>query len=520
LQGVDRLIKSDAVVEIRRDPLGEPIYSTPKMIKLERETLDLARDLATRRWPGLDAGQLDRRAIASGLSPEQAIAASVLAQPRCLALLEGNAGSGKTQSLKPLVGQLTAEGYRVIAASTAWRTSEMLTSELGVEARAIDSWLAIARTGGRFLDDKTVLIVDEVGLMGVRATNAILKHAAHLPVRGAPAKIILCGDAAQLKPIAAGAGIELVRIATKSATLETIVRQRDPAMRRAVGYLSRGEVVAGYEKLAAIGCIVETAGNRPTIAAAIDTWSTRRAESPRASHLLLARTNATLRALNTEIRKRLHHEGQLQGSDVAIAASSASGEPFLLKLAAGDRVRFAVRAKLDGQRIINGTSATIEHIEPDSSHHARIVARIGRKRVAFSTKELADENGHARLAHDYAATVYAAQGLTAETCTVVVDPGYDRHSLYVSASRARGNTTLFVDVAAIDAIVIADRPYSTRKDEVTANQRLATLLARLSRSQRKTTTLEAADIAEHTRCSAATHDVPQRRVKKELGHEL
>ena len=131
-----------------------------------------------------------------------------------------------------------------------------------------------------------------------------------------------------------------------------------------------------------------------------------------------------------------------------------------------------------------------------------------------------DDRGNVRLAHDYATTVYAAQGLTAESCTVAVDPSYDQNSLYVAASRARGKTTLIVDVAAIDAIVIADRPYSARQSEITVGERRATLLARLSRAQHKTTTLEPADFGKRAERSGALHVGPKRGIKKELGHEL
>jgi ATP-dependent exoDNAse (exonuclease V) alpha subunit len=119
-------------------------------------------------------------------------------------------------------------------------------------------------------------------------------------------------------------------------------------------------------------------------------------------------------------------------------ASSASGDPYVLRLAVGDRIRFGRRADLAGQRIINGTCATVESVEPEDRDHASITARIGRRRISFSTSAIADENGHTRLAHDYATTVYQSQGLTAESCTAVIDPRYDRNSLYVAASRARG----------------------------------------------------------------------------------
>lgn len=520
LRSVDQLIETAAVVEIRRDPLNEPVYSTPEMIRLERETLDLARKLADRQWQGVDAGGLQQKILAEELSAEQSGAAITLAGGSALTLFSGKAGTGKNHTLKPLIAQMRSDGYRVIFASTAWRTVEMGTAELdGVEGRALDSWFALAKNGGKFIDDRTVLIVDEAGQLGVRATHAILSEALRCGGRSGQPKVILCGDEAQLKPIAAGS-VEIVRHLAEEAALHKVVRQRDHAMRRVVEQLSRGEVVSAYDALDEQGCVVNVTNRKLAVSTAVDTWFAARENRPGASHLLVARTNETVRALNNEVRKRLRRDGQLQGKNIVVVAGTSSGDSFNLALAAGDRIRFGRRCAIGRRRVINGTTAKIEHIERQDDVHARITARIGRQRVSFTTAQLVDEKGNIRLAHDYATTVYAAQGLTAESCTVALDPSYDQNSLYVAASRARGQTTLVVDVAAIDAIVIADRPYSARQSEVTVGERRATLLARLCRAQHKTTTLEPADFARRAERSATIPDGPQRRIKKELSHEL
>jgi conjugative relaxase-like TrwC/TraI family protein len=526
MQRADQLIASGRIVEIRKDQLKDPVYSTPEMIRIERETIGLARELANRRWAGPNFAKLKDKAVAAGLSNEQLTALNTLAEGRALALLQGKAGTAKTYSLKPLVAQLKEEGHRVIAAAVSWRTAEMLAQELQIEARAIDSWVAIARTGGRFLDPTTVLIVDEVGLLGAKATHAILKeatrdaasceHTPAGPIRG-QVKLILCGDSSQLKPIAASAGLELVRIATAGAVLQKVVRQRDPKMRRTVEHLAYRRVDAAFKILEAQDCIVETEGQRSAIGTAVDLWFAARQDRPDKDHLLIARSNATVRGLNAEIRKRLRAAGQIEGRDVSVTASSASGDPFILRLAVGDRIRFGRRADLNGNRIINGTCAKIEHIEPEGREHANITARIGRRRISFSTAAVADGSGHARLAHDYATTVYQAQGLTAESCTAVVDPRYDRNSLYVAASRARGPLSLVIDVAEVDAHVKAARSQETRQNDVTAEERRALLLKLLSRESIKTSTIEP---TAFSKAEVASVRDRQRRKKRELSHEL
>ncbi|CAM5495037.1 Conjugal transfer relaxase TraA OS=Afipia felis OX=1035 GN=NCTC12722_02394 PE=4 SV=1 [Afipia felis] len=526
MRRVDQLIASGQIVEIRQDQLKEPVYSTPEMIRLEREVINLARSLANRPWHGPDLAELKDKSIAAGLSRDQFAAVSTLAEGRALSLLEGKAGTAKTYSLKPLVAQLKEDGHRVIAAAASWRTAEMLTQELQIEARAIDSWLAIARIGGRFLDPKTVLIVDEVGLLGARATHAILKEATRdaatrestpAGLITGQAKLVLSGDSSQLKPIAASAGIELVRFATEVAVLQKIVRQRDPKMRRVVEHLAYRRVNAAFKILEAQDCVVETDGHKSTVETAVDRWFAARQERPDKDHLLIARSNSTVRGLNAEIRRRLRATSLIQGRDVSVTASSASGDPYVLRLAVGDRIRFGRRADLSGHRIINGTCGKIERIEPEGRGHANITARIGRHRISFSTATIADEQGHARLSHDYATTVYQAQGLTAESCTAVIDPRYDRNSLYVAASRARGALSLVIDRAEIDAHVKAARPREARQRDVTAEERRAILLKLLSRESIKTSTIEPSELADPP---AASDRDRQHRKKRELSHEL
>ncbi|NJO56466.1 MAG: hypothetical protein HC834_09210 [Rhodospirillales bacterium] len=101
-----------------------------------------------------------------------------------------------------------------------------------------------------------------------------------------------------------------------------------------------------------------------------------------------------------------------------------------------------------------------------------------------------------RIAHDYAQSLFSAQGLTSETCVVVTEPTFDRHDLYVGASRARGQTTLVIDRAAVDAHVRANRPVSRMRGDVTAEERRATLIASWSRKRVKSTTLEFSNVSE------------------------
>lgn len=487
----DALVQRDHVREVRRSALDERIYSTPEMIEVERSVLALAADLAARPWRGIDPASLEGASDVAGLSDEQRDAILALAQPAMLAFLEGRAGAGKTQALRPLVRELERGGFRVIAAAQAWRTARMLNEELGIEARAVDAWLVCDNAGGLFVDARTVLLVDEAGLLGARATRELLRRVrgqASDDARAASgAKLILVGDRKQLQPIAAGAGLKIVGQAVEGAALTAVRRQRDPDLKRVVELLSQGEVASAFERLESHGAIDRQPTARRAIAAAVETWRNQQKAQPEAEHLLLARSNASVRALNAEARRVRRAAGEIFGEDVDVKVVSPSGQAFVLPLAAGDRLRFG--ARVDALSVINGTSAIVETVELRDGGHARIVASVGDERIAFDTTEVVDRKGRVRLAHDYAATIASSQGLTAETCTALLEPTLDRNEFYVAASRSRGQTRFVLDENAIGLIARSERRLSESREPPTREERDAALLRRLSRERVKTSSL-------------------------------
>ena len=291
------------------------------------------------------------------------------------------------------------------------------------------------------------------------------------------------------------AELDIIERAQAPIGLETVVRQRDPAYRVIVENLARGEIEPAVDALHAQGCVVELPNRRQTIVEAVDLWSQARQENPKHDHLLLARTHAVLRGLNDEVRRRMRLDGHLAGDDIVVPAATPSGAAFDLKLAVGDKIRFGRRAAV-GRGVINGTTAVIKRIGRTTAGQAEIVAKIDGDKVTFRTDAFRDAKGRVRIAHDYAQTVFSSQGLTAETCTVVAEPTFDRHDLYVGASRARGKTTLVVDRAAIDAHVRANRAVSQMHGEVTADERRAAMVSAWSRKRVKSTTIEAFDARE------------------------
>ena len=143
----ERFVEAGRVVQLGRDKLGQPIYSTPEQIALERELLALTERLLGQRRHAPNAVRVDELCRAHGLTDEQANAARAATTPSAIAVVEGAPGVGKTTMLRPVVGALCEAGTRVVGTATAWNISNQLL-ELGIESKATDAWIASAKAGG------------------------------------------------------------------------------------------------------------------------------------------------------------------------------------------------------------------------------------------------------------------------------------------------------------------------------------------------------------------------------------
>jgi ATP-dependent exoDNAse (exonuclease V) alpha subunit len=99
--------------------------------------------------------------------------------------------------------------------------------------------------GREQLDGRTVLVVDEAGMVGSRKLTRLLDHAEQ-----AQAKVVLVGDDRQLAPIDAGGGFRALRLRLGASELVENRRQHQ-AWEREVLDLIRGglveEAVAAYQ---------------------------------------------------------------------------------------------------------------------------------------------------------------------------------------------------------------------------------------------------------------------------------
>ena len=243
--GTGRLGLGDVQADIdRRLAGGELLASadgrrltTPGAQAMEHAMLDIERRgkdaLTTAIWEprqgrlfdAVDAGSTLTPALGAHLTAGQRRAAElVLSTHHRIVGVQGLAGTGKTAMLRTVSESLGDEFKAIGLAPSAAAARELGAG--GFETMTIAGFLA----SGRRMDDRTMVVVDEAGMVSLRDMHALLSA-----VEEAGARAVLVGDTSQLKAVEAGApfrqlqehGMAVVRMAE-------ILRQQNEKLRDAV----------------------------------------------------------------------------------------------------------------------------------------------------------------------------------------------------------------------------------------------------------------------------------------------
>lgn len=483
-----RLEQEDRVVTLAEDAWGHAIYSTPEVIALEQGLFARAEHIAAIAVDPPPVNRVEQLLGSFGLNPEQAAAARSACAARALSIIEGGPGVGKTTLLAPVAQVWQDHGWRVIGASTAWKIANQLHDDLGIESRAVDSWIARAEHDQKFLTDKTVLLVDEAGLMTSKQMDRLLVEVESARRAGRQVAVRLIGDRRQLQPIG-GPGLRIVADALGVERVDTIVRQRHQWAREAVTALGQGKAADALAAFSQHDNLHLCASPREAVTQLANAWDRHCAQHGEGTALMIAKSNRQVLALNAAARALLRARGQIDNSaETTFEASTPSGQTHSIALVPGDLVRFLQRN--DALGVINGTIGTVVQVNRTGLDQTEIVVKVGSRKVRFSPEEYSDDKARLQLVHAYATTCYGAQGLTTEQAFVLAEPTMDRHDIFVAASRAREATHLFVDRKALDVRVKAKRLLSERGRAVDDDERLFVLSSAFSTSRLKLSTLD------------------------------
>jgi Ti-type conjugative transfer relaxase TraA len=424
-----RIIQSPEVLRLQRDTIefstgGKVLarYTTRAMIRLEATMARQAIWLSSNETPGVSATVLDatfRRH--ERLSEEQKTAIERIAGPARIAAVVGRAGAGKTTMMKAAQEAWELAGYRVVGGALAGKAAEGLEKEAGIESRTLMSWELRWNRGRDVLDDKTVFVMDEAGMVASKQMAGFVDT-----VVRAGAKIVLVGDPEQLQPIEAGAAFRAIVDRIGYAELETIYRQREDWMRKASLDLARGNVEQALATYQGRGRVLGSRLKAEAVANLIADWNS--SFDQRKTTLILAHLRRDVRMLNDMARAKLVERGMIGEGH---AFKTADGTRHF---DTGDQIVF-----LKNEASLGVKNGMIGHVIEAAPN--RIVAVVGegdqRRTVTL------EQRFYSNLDHGYATTIHKSQGTTVDRVKVLATLSLDRHLTYVAMTRHREDLQLY-----------------------------------------------------------------------------
>jgi len=451
---------------------ARPRFSTPELLAVEAAALHAAvsrrRERVAVADPAAVAAALDRW---GWLDAEQhTMVRRVTSDPGGVQVVVGQAGTGKTVALAAAAEAFDSAGITVRGCALSARAALQLQHDAGIASTTIAAVLRDLNTG-KPLQQGSVLVVDEAGMVDTRTLARLLHAAQH-----AQAKLVLVGDPAQLPELAAGGLFAGLIARLNPIQLQRNRRQRQPWDRDALAALRAGDpapLIHAYQhrqRLTVAGTDAD-AGRR--LAGDWAAWAVTQPPELLGEGVMLAARRADVDALNRHARHLLRAAGRLDADTL-----TADGRGY----AVGDRVVCLRNNRRVG--VTNGTRATVTHLDPATSTMT-VQPDDAAAEVALPGWYVTG----GQVAHGYAVTVHKAQGATVDRAWVYADPrSVYAEWLYTALSRHRDTAQLYTSVTTLDQLAVDleahdPRPLHAERGEGGA---VAALLANTARSRAHT----------------------------------
>ena len=272
-----------------------------------------------------------------------------------LAIIAGEAGTGKSTTLAAVREVYETAGYRVVGMAWTNQVVQNLRPDGFKDATTIAAELYRLDTGATRWDARTVLIVDEAGMLSTKHLADVTGHA-----RASGAKLILAGDDKQLASIERGGMFGSLKEKHGAAELRDVVRVSDAEQRRAFNLMHQGEFLPALSIYARQGAISWRGSQQEAFDGLVAEWGRKLAAAPDKTRFVFAYTNADVLELNAALRAVRKEQGEL-GDDRMLETADGRA-PF----AAGDRIQFTGTSARREERqagIVNGGVGTIRTIE-------------------------------------------------------------------------------------------------------------------------------------------------------------
>nr|WP_171264641.1 AAA family ATPase [Acinetobacter pittii] len=394
-----------------------------------------------------------------------------------ITLLNGSAGTGKSYVLSAVSEAYKESDYQVYGIALQAITAKAIANDCDIPSSTIASFLSKYDSGNLEINNKTVLILDEAGMVGSRDMQRLL-----MLVEKHDAQIKLVGDSYQLSAVSAGhvfANIQENLDKKNIASLEDIQRQKhakeSDKMIQASKYLSKHEVGKAIDIYKSINMVNEYESHDLALAKTVKSWS----EDSSESKLMLAHSNSDVNELNRMARALLIKQGKLNPESVSV--KNYQGD---LDISIGEKIVF--KQNNSQMKVSNGELAKVIGFEKDKFNNpkAMMVQMESDSRIVR-----VDLKEYDQFKHGYANTIHSSQGMTVDSAYIVASENMNANLTYVALTRHKQNIQINYSaltfatneketVKTPDGKVSYDHNYKPVEREVTAFENFKKVLGR------------------------------------------
>ncbi len=415
----------------------------------------------------------------------------------------GPAGTGKTFALGAARMAWESDGFRVIGATPTGVAAVRLEQGSAIdECRTIDRLLTELERGKEKLDGRTVLVVDEAGMVGTRKLVEVARKCEQ-----AKTKLVLVGDEKQLAAIDAGGGFRALRLRLGAAELTENRRQSTEWGKQVTALLRAGRAKAAFEVLRSEGRVTVARTAQGANDALVAAWWSRYSDGINAG--MIAQTRAEVQYLNEVARQLMRDAGRLGRDEF-----QHRGRSF----AVADEVILGRNEWRLG--VANGTRGTVQGFD---THSGSITIKTTDAKIVTLPRSYLENRGPFGKREDlpsltwgYAVTGHREQGDTQMETFLRVSKTATSTWSYVGASRFKNDLRVFmaqgelVDDPELDVTDLVDTPpwrdtveatgeaiqYKSGQQEVATDQRHEVEVGALPTAELRRRRAELAEILE------------------------
>lgn len=397
---------------------------------------------------------------------------AALTSPGAVCNVAGRAGSGKSFLVECIKDFYEAKGIDMLGTSTSSAATNELAKSVNMKGGKYHNTaklLQLLKTDKLKLTSKTVITVDEAGMMDLESMHDLVMHA-----NKAGAKLLLVGEKEQLQNVGIGSVFRTLNDEFGFTPVTEINRQSDSWQREMVNDFASGRSAKAVRSLYDHGRVTITKTEDERLVAAVQAYMTATHKEERTvkvvgpggvtnktekvdvptpfeQKVMIAATNFDVERLNNQIRAALKKSGQLPEDDQAKITCADKVERGFSE---GDRVIFTKSTKssdADPLEVANSQTGTIKGFKLDKLTKKPIALQI----MLDTGKEiyLDCKKKKPAIRSAYCITTHKSQGQTRQNAMYYVSANCNSlHQAYVACSRHKQNVTMFLSEEMADKL--------------------------------------------------------------------